>query len=288
MSSFKDYYHTLGVEKSAAPEEIKKAYRQLALKYHPDRNPGDRAAEENFKLISEAYAVLIDPVKRTQYDGVHAAGAGGEESRRPGDQGFGYSQEEIFREFFASAYARQAFRDISREFERSGYKFDENFFNRVFFGGRGFYFGGVFFSGPGFNRVDRGSGPDFRTTFSEASRVRSREDLHPQVRPITGGSWLGRLGRSVKELARGVLGLPASVQNPEGTNINFNLTISPEQAAQGAEVQVLYHRNDHQHKVSVKVPPGTRNGARLRLKNMGHASGNGRNGDLYLHVRVGY
>ncbi|MBU4581837.1 MAG: DnaJ domain-containing protein, partial [Proteobacteria bacterium] len=63
-----DYYKTLGVEKSADAEVIKKAYRKLALKYHPDRNPGNREAEEKFKKISEAYAVLSDPEKRKQYE----------------------------------------------------------------------------------------------------------------------------------------------------------------------------------------------------------------------------
>ncbi|WP_337845630.1 J domain-containing protein [Thermus sp.] len=64
----KDYYAILGVSREATQEEIKRAYRQLALKYHPDRNPGDKEAEERFKEINEAYAVLSDPEKRAQYD----------------------------------------------------------------------------------------------------------------------------------------------------------------------------------------------------------------------------
>ena len=64
----KEYYKTLGVEKSASQDEIKKAYRKLALKYHPDRNKGDKEAEEKFKELGEAYAVLSDPKTRARYD----------------------------------------------------------------------------------------------------------------------------------------------------------------------------------------------------------------------------
>jgi DnaJ-class molecular chaperone len=64
----KDFYHVLGIERNASQEEIKKAYRKLALKYHPDRNPGNKDAEEQFKEAAEAYEVLGDPSKRQRYD----------------------------------------------------------------------------------------------------------------------------------------------------------------------------------------------------------------------------
>src|SRR6202051_1710781 len=79
MASRPDYYKTLGVDKKATPEEVKKAYRKLARKYHPDRNPGDEQAEARFKEISQAHDVLGDPEKRKQYDtgaGPFATGAG--------------------------------------------------------------------------------------------------------------------------------------------------------------------------------------------------------------------
>ena len=65
---YKDYYKVLGVERQASEDQIKRAYRDLAKKYHPDKNPGDKAAEEKFKSINEAYEVLKDPQKRKRYD----------------------------------------------------------------------------------------------------------------------------------------------------------------------------------------------------------------------------
>ena len=73
----RDYYEVLGVAKNATPEDIKKAYRKLALKYHPDRNPGDKDAEEKFKEAAEAYSVLSDPDKKARYDQFGFAGMNG-------------------------------------------------------------------------------------------------------------------------------------------------------------------------------------------------------------------
>ena len=87
----KDYYLLLGINEKASDEEIKKAYRRLALKYHPDRNPGDASAEERFKEISEAYGVLIDKEKRIQYDRLRSDGRK-ERSTGKGFEGIAHDQ----------------------------------------------------------------------------------------------------------------------------------------------------------------------------------------------------
>ncbi|MEZ4870934.1 MAG: DnaJ domain-containing protein [Bdellovibrionales bacterium] len=73
----KDYYKILGVDRSANADEIKKAYRKLAVKYHPDKNPGNQNAEEKFKEVTEAYQILSDPEKKRMFDNYGAAGPGG-------------------------------------------------------------------------------------------------------------------------------------------------------------------------------------------------------------------
>jgi len=95
MANKRDYYEVLGVEKNASEDDIKKAYRRIAIKYHPDRNPGDKEAEEKFKEAAEAYDVLHDPQKRQQYDqfGFDAPGGFG------GFSGGGFSMDDIFSMF---------------------------------------------------------------------------------------------------------------------------------------------------------------------------------------------
>src|SRR5262252_3627852 len=92
----RDYYETLGVPRGAADTEIKKAYRQLAMQYHPDRNPGDKQAEERFKSVNEAYTVLSDPDKRAHYDRFGTVGG----PAGFGDTGFGTLFEDIFENLF--------------------------------------------------------------------------------------------------------------------------------------------------------------------------------------------
>ncbi|MBU7578415.1 MAG: DnaJ domain-containing protein, partial [Flavihumibacter sp.] len=97
MSAKRDYYEILGVAKTASADEIKKAYRKVAMQYHPDRNPGDKAAEEKFKEAAEAYEVLSDADKRAQYDRYGHAGVGN------GARGYGgggnMNMDDIFSQF---------------------------------------------------------------------------------------------------------------------------------------------------------------------------------------------
>lgn len=125
----KDYYKILGVSKDVSDEDLKKAYRKLAMKYHPDQNQGDKKAEESFKEVNEAYAVLSDKEKRRQYD---MFGADGFQQR--------FSQEDIFSSF-----------DFGQVFREFGFG-SEDVLGRIFggMGGRrpsgrgGYYSGGPF------------------------------------------------------------------------------------------------------------------------------------------------
>ena len=110
MAEKRDYYEVLGLKKGASDDEIKKAFRKLAMKYHPDRNPGDKDAEEKFKEINEAYSVLSDPDKKSKYDrfghaGVDSngfGGAGGGFGGFGGSGGFGF--DDIF-DMFGGAFS---------------------------------------------------------------------------------------------------------------------------------------------------------------------------------------
>lgn len=100
MEQKRDYYEVLGVEKTATPEEIKKAYRKLAIKYHPDKNPGDKAAEDKFKEAAEAYEVLSNEEKRKRYDQFgHSMGAQGFGGGQGGFYSSGMSMDDIFSQF---------------------------------------------------------------------------------------------------------------------------------------------------------------------------------------------
>ena len=101
----RDYYEVLGVERSASADDIKKAYRKLALQYHPDKNPGDHEAEENFKEATEAYEVLRDQAKRSQFDQFGHAGMSGAGGAGGFDFSGGFDLSDALRAFMRTRLA---------------------------------------------------------------------------------------------------------------------------------------------------------------------------------------
>ena len=269
----KDYYKILGLPKDGSEEQIRKAYRRLALRYHPDRNPGDPGAEERFKEIAEAYGVLIDPAKRTQYDQWLRADA----QHRTASGGFRYSQEQIFQDMFRDPRFSRVFDDLFREFDRAGMRFDQRFFDQVFFGGRGMIFGGIFVWGPF-------RSPRTRIRRQQQGRhVEELETLPPQPLQI-----LKRLGQKV---GRFLFGSQKALPNgskkvaiqPE--DLIYDLTLPPEDAQRGTWVTIAIERGQGQERLRVRIPPGTRSGTRLRLRGKGALRDLG-SGDLYITVHL--
>ena len=134
-----DYYAVLGLKPGATDEAIRRTYRRLALRWHPDRNPGDARAEERFKEISEAYAVLMDPAKRQAWEAARQWGRAGEVFQ---------SREDVFRDLFNDPRASAVFDELARELERLGLRVSRQDFERTLFGGRVVISGGVFTISP--------------------------------------------------------------------------------------------------------------------------------------------
>ncbi|MCK4536378.1 MAG: DnaJ domain-containing protein [Desulfuromonadales bacterium] len=272
----KDYYAVLGIDKTAGEGQIKKAYRKLAIKHHPDKNPGDKQAEERFKEVSEAYAVLSDPEKKRQYD-------------QFGDAGFHqrFSQEDIFR--------NADFGDIFREF---GFGDGDDIFSQLFGGGRrsGFQ-----------NRRPRPvKGQDYlmRVTIPFRQAIlggERRVDLDRndtieqiQVRIPVGvepGQKLriaGKGGASPSGGPPGDLLLEIHVTSDarfkrDGRNLLHTVKIPFTGACLGTSVEVPTLSEVKR----IKVKPGTQNGSKIRLRGFGVPGRAGQSaGDLYAVVEV--
>lgn len=259
--SKRDYYEVLGVPKNASKEDIKKAYRKLAVKYHPDRNPGDEKAEEMFKEATEAYEVLYDDKRRQAYDQFGFAGV---EGMGTGAGGQGFSGFRDFEDIFGD------FGDIFGSFFGGG-------------GGRS-------------GRSDRGvrRGADLRynldISFKDAvfgTRVEVSYDRHVtcpscggngaetgsgrKVCPTCGGS--GQVRRSSGFFS---IASPCPTCNGEGYVIDNPCTM-----CHGSGVI-----SKHQ-KLKVTIPPGIESGKRINIPGQGDAGPNGGPaGDLFVYVRV--
>jgi molecular chaperone DnaJ len=269
----KDFYKELGVSSSATQDEIKKAYRKLARDLHPDKNPGDSTAEERFKAVSEAHAVLSDPEKRKEYDEARRLFASGGFGRGGFSPGGGYGQGS-FSEF-----------NLGDIFGGAGASADS---------GLGDLLGGLFNRGGarGSTRPRRGSDVETETTlgFREAAqgvtvplRMTSpspcttchgsgaKPGTSPRVCPHCNGT--GVVSRN-----QGAFGFSEPCDDCRGTG---SIIDSPCPDCHGTGIQ------NRTRTITVRIPPGVRDGQRIRLPGQGEAGLRGAPaGDLYVTVHV--
>lgn len=257
---YKDYYKVLGVERSASQDEIKKAYRKLAVKYHPDKNPDDKVAEEKFKEISEAYQVLGNADTRKKYDEL---GANWKQYENSGFSGFGGG---------------------GQGFNASGFS---DFFD-MFFGGQGGagfdirdFMGGM---GGGRRSTRPAKGSDLNATINmtllEAYQGSQRMidlggntikiTIKPGVRDgqvlrIKGKGNLGRNGGDNGDLLIKVSITNDHVYQRDGDDLIRNINVDVYTAILGGKITVTTLKGD----VNVPIKPQTQNNSTLRLKGMG-------------------
>jgi curved DNA-binding protein CbpA len=276
----KNYYEILSIPEEAGDEIIKKAYRQLAFKYHPDKNPGREAeAGEKFKEVNEAYAVLNDPVKRRQYDFARRNPAlAGQATNVPGYSGFPYSSPDIFNGVFSNP---AFFTDVSRMFEGSGLRFDEAFFKQMFAGQAGIHIYS-FSSGPG--------GIFYQSVAPDRENLPGTDADRDSLTPVRRPGFLSRLGARITGkiggfLMRRLFGIDIAALRKRTLDREMAIDLTADEALKGGEKIITIERNGRAKKLKVKIPAGSAPDTRIRLKGMGTMSGD-LDGDLYLIVRI--
>ncbi len=270
MAEKRDYYEVLGVGRNATDEEIKKAYRKLAVQYHPDKNPGDKVAEEKFKEASEAYSVLSDKEKKARYDQFGFAGVDGGAGGAGGFTGAGWDNVN----------------DILRDLFGGGFSF-----------GSGFGFGGFGggFGEEGGQRVVRGR--DIRTrvrlTLEEIAAGCEKQVTIERNVPCPDCGGKGARNASdiktcpachgtgqIRKVARGFLGMQTvQVSTCQQCGGRGKVIDNPCRTCGGSG---LVRRKDS---VQVSIPAGVEDGMQLSIRGQGHAAPSGGvNGDLLLLI----
>jgi curved DNA-binding protein len=288
---FKDYYKILGVEKIATKEEISKAFRKLAVKYHPDKNPNNKAAEEKFKEITEANEVLSDPEKRKKYD---ALGANWNQYQSSGG-GF----EDFFSQFGGARRGSGTTYEFSSNFgDMFGNMGGFSDFFESFFGGREKSSGSGFGS-RGFQNQPTGVDveADLHISLEDAFNGSERQisidgkKLKIQIHPGTSDGQklrLKGLGRSsVQGGTKGDLFLNIHIlQHPfyeiKDDELFYNLDVDLYTAVLGGKEEI---KTLDGKKININIPEGTESEKILRLKNLGLRNANER-GDLFVKVHV--
>jgi len=289
----KDFYATLGVGKDADADAIKKAYRKLARQFHPDQNPGDSAAEEKFKSVGEAYAVLSDPEQRKQYDTLRAMAGGGARfsAGRGGAGGAGF--EDLFGDMFGTGAGAGTGGQRVR-YTTQGQGQNAGGFEDILSG---------MFGGGGFGsrrRPQRGADVTTAATLPfrsavEGSTVQLTVDgrtmttrIPPGVHDgqkirLRGKGRPGQNGGEPGDLIVTVNVEPHPLFSLDGKNVRITVPVTFDEAALGATIEVptLDGRT-----VRVKVPAGTPSGRTLRVRRKGLNVKNGPDGDLLVTVNV--
>ena len=283
----KDFYKTLGVSKDVSDADLKKTYRKLARKYHPDSNQGDAKAEAKFKEISEAYSVLSDAEQRKEYDEIRAMGSGARfTASGAGAGGF----EDVFSRFGQQGRGQTAdFEDIFAMFNQGqGASFGNGRFGQPSGGYRGF-------GGP-----QRGADVTARTTLDFATAVQGEtislqgEDGKPFKVKIPAGVADGQKirlrgrgrpspdGGESGDIVVQIAVRPHPVFTRDGLNLRVVVPVTFTEATLGATIEVPTLGGDV---VKLRVAPGTPSGRVLRVKGRGVASSKG-TGDLLAELQV--